>query len=118
MFLPGFLIDIGASPADFDGMAAVALLGRHELDAAVTVLVVVSIHKQRHLLAGLAIAGERPNWVVGPSLDRTEKGFGVRIVVRHPWPEGRRQHAQLFQPGFKRGSAQLCEKPAARRLLK
>lgn len=42
MFLVGFLVDIGALPADFDGLAAVALLGRHELDAAVTVLVIVT----------------------------------------------------------------------------
>ncbi len=105
MFLLGFLVDIGALPADFDGLAAVALLGRHELDAAVTVLVVVPIHEQRHPLAGLAFAGEWPVLVVGPVLDRAEKGFGVRIVVRHSWPGERTQHAQLFQPGFKRGSA-------------
>jgi hypothetical protein len=53
MFLPGFFVDMGALPADFDGMAAAALVRRHELDAAVTLLVVVSIHERRHPLAGL-----------------------------------------------------------------
>ncbi len=41
MFLPGLIVDMGAPPADFYGVAAVVLVRRHELDAAVTVLVVV-----------------------------------------------------------------------------
>lgn len=46
MFLPGLLIDVGAPPAEFRGVAAVALVRRHELDAAVTVLVVEPIHER------------------------------------------------------------------------
>jgi hypothetical protein len=33
IFLPGLLVDMGAKPAGFGGMAAVALVRRHELDA-------------------------------------------------------------------------------------
>ncbi len=41
MFLPGLLVEKGAPPAEFGPMAAVTLVRRHELDAAVTVLLVV-----------------------------------------------------------------------------
>ena len=40
-----------------NGLATVALLGRHVLDAAVAVSVVVPIHKSRHLQARLLHAG-------------------------------------------------------------
>ena len=48
MLLPGFFVDMSALTADFDGMAAVALVGRHELDAAVAVLSVVPVDKAIH----------------------------------------------------------------------
>ncbi len=38
-------IDVGSVSADFDGLAAMALVGRDELDAAVAVLVVVPDHE-------------------------------------------------------------------------
>jgi len=103
MFLPGLLVDLGTPLADFDGMAAMALLGRHELDAAVTVLVVIPIHERRHPLAGFRLAAKWPAWVAGPVLDRTKQGFRVGIVVRNPWPGERAQHPQLLQPGLERG---------------
>ncbi len=56
MGLTGFLVDIGAH-ADCRGGTAVVLMGRHELDAAVPVALVVPIHNRRHLLAGLVFAG-------------------------------------------------------------
>ncbi len=87
---------MGSLPGDLDGLAAMALLGRHELDAAVTVLVCVPIHEQRHPLAGLVSDGERPILVVGPLLDRTEQGYRVGIVVRNQWSRERAQYPQLF----------------------
>ena len=38
-------IDVGTMPAEVYGLATVALVGRHELDAAVAVSVLVPIHK-------------------------------------------------------------------------
>ena len=38
-------IDVGTMPAEVNGLATVALVGRHELDAAVVVPVVVPVHK-------------------------------------------------------------------------
>jgi len=81
MFLRGVSVDMGSLSADFDGKSAVALLGGNELDAAVTVLVVIPIHKWRHPFLGLVFAGERPVWVVGPVLARAEQGFGIGIIV-------------------------------------
>jgi hypothetical protein len=47
-------------------LASMALIGRHEPDAAVAVLVVVPIHKCRHPGAGLLDALEWPAGVVRP----------------------------------------------------
>lgn len=97
MFLPGLLIDMGAPPAEFRGVAAVALVRRHELDAAVTVLVVVPIHERHHPFTGLCLSGERPVWVVRLVFDRAEQGFRVGIVIRHPWPGERTQQPARCQ---------------------
>jgi hypothetical protein len=83
MFLLGFVVDIGALQTDFDRMAVMVLLGRHELDASVTLLVVVPSHERRHPLAGLVFAGERPVWVFGSVLDLTDQRSQVAIVVTH-----------------------------------
>ena len=56
------------------------LMGRHEFDGAVPVSVVVPVHKQRHPLTGLVLAGKGPAGVVGPVFDRTDQGFRVSII--------------------------------------
>jgi hypothetical protein len=84
MPLPGLLVDDTPVPADLLGLAAVALVGRHELDAAVTMPVVVPVDERGHPQAGFLNAGEWPTWVVRPVLRRSEQRFGVRVVVRHP----------------------------------
>jgi len=68
MLLTGFLVKVGALPADRGGGTAVALVGCDEFDAAVTVPVVVPIHEGHRPFTGLVFAGERPTWVVGPVL--------------------------------------------------
>ena len=63
--------------ADLHSLATVALVGRHEFDRAVVVPVVVPVHKQRHPLAGLVLAGKGP------------AGFGRAwtgaLSCRFPW---------------------------------
>ena len=46
-------------PTDLQGLTDVPLLGRHELDPAVAVPVVVPIRKRRHPLAGLTLVRKR-----------------------------------------------------------
>jgi len=45
MGLASLFVDLGALPADCDGGTAVTLVRRYEFDAAVTVAVVVPVHK-------------------------------------------------------------------------
>ena len=71
--LAGFLVDMGALKADGDGGTAVTLVRRDEFDAAVTVAVVVPVHKSRYPLACLRLAGEWPAGVIGPELDCAEQ---------------------------------------------
>jgi len=96
--LAGGLVDLGSLLADCGGGSTVVLVGRHELDAAVAVPVVVPIEKGRHPFAGLVFAGEWPSGVVGPVLDRSEQGFRVGVVVGDPWPGEGSQHPHLLQP--------------------
>jgi hypothetical protein len=51
----------------------VTLVRRDEFDAAVTVAVVVPVHKSRYPLACLRLAGEWPAGVLGPELDCAEQ---------------------------------------------
>ena len=88
--------------ADLYGLPAVALVGRHELDAAVAVPVVVPVHKRGHPLTGLVLAGEWSPWVVRPVFCRSEQRFGVGVVIGHPWPREGSEHAQLLQPALQR----------------
>ena len=69
------LVDIGSLLADCVGSPAMTLMGRHEFDGAVAVPVVVPVHKGRHPIAGLVLAGKGPAGVVGPVFDRSEQGF-------------------------------------------
>lgn len=70
---------------DLHGLATVALLRRDELDR------------------------EWPARVVGPVIRSPEQGFGVGVVVRHPWPGEGSDYSQLLQPAFERGSTQHFE---------
>ena len=69
------LVDLGSLLANCLGCSAVALMWRHELDAAVAVPVVVPIHKCSYPFAGLVLAGKGPAGVVRPILERSEQGF-------------------------------------------
>jgi hypothetical protein len=75
MLLAGLLIDAGTVTADFESLAAVALVGRHEFDAAVAMLVVVPVHERRFPMAGHLPTGERPAGVIRPVLRCLEQGF-------------------------------------------
>ena len=65
MPLRGLVVNIGTAMAYFNGLAAMALMGSHEFDAAVTVPVVVPVDGRHHPSAGLAFAAKRPAGVVG-----------------------------------------------------
>ncbi len=62
--MAGLFIDDSAVAADLYGLTAVTLLGRHEFDAAVAVLVVVPVDERCHPLTGLILAGERLTRVI------------------------------------------------------
>jgi hypothetical protein len=51
----------------------VALVGLHELDAAVAVPMVVPVDKRRHPLTSGLLAGEWAAWVVWPVFRRPEQ---------------------------------------------
>ena len=71
--LASLFVDLGALPADCDGGIAVTLVRRYEFDAAMTVAVVVPVHKSRYPLACLRLAGERPARVIRSILGCTEQ---------------------------------------------
>jgi hypothetical protein len=81
MALAGLFIDDSAVAAYLYGLTAVTLLGRHEFDAAVAVLVVVPVDERCHPLKGLDLAGERLTGVIRSILHRPEQGFRVWVVV-------------------------------------
>ena len=64
MGLASFFVELGALPADCNGGTAVTLVRRDELDTAVTMTVVVPVHKSGYPLACLRLAGERPAGVI------------------------------------------------------
>jgi hypothetical protein len=68
MVLSGLFVDASAVTAELYSLNVVALVRRHELDAAVAVPVVVTVHKSHHPLARSLLADEWPDWVVGPVL--------------------------------------------------
>ena len=96
--LASLFVDLGALPADCDGGTAVTLVRRYELDAAVTVAVVVPVHKSRYPLASLLLAGERSAGVIRSILGCAKQGFRIGIVVADPWPGEGSQHTQLLKP--------------------
>jgi hypothetical protein len=95
--LASLLVDDSAVTTDLDGLTAVTLLRRHELDAAVVVPMVVPIDKRRDPLAGLVLAGKWPSRVIRPVLRCAKQRFGVGVVIADARPRERSQHAQLFQ---------------------
>ncbi len=105
MALAGLFVDDSAVPANPHGLANVALLGRHEFDAAVAVLVVVPVDKRCNPLTGLVLPGEWLTRVIRPILHRPEQGFRVRIVLADARPGERREHAQFLQATLQRGGA-------------
>ena len=71
--------------ADLNRITVVTLDGRHELDAAVAVLVVVPVDERHHPLTGLVFGGKWLAGVFRPILHRPEQRFRVRVVVGDPW---------------------------------
>jgi len=77
----GFLIDLGTLFANGYGRSAVSLNGCHELDAAVTVPVVVPVGERGDPRTGLLFGCKRLAGVIRSIFDRPEQGFRVRVVV-------------------------------------
>ena len=100
------LVDLFSLLANSLGGSTVALAGRHEFDLAVVVPVVVPVHKQRHPLTGLVLAGKGPAWVIRPVFDRTEQGFRARAVIGDPRPgEGMAAKSDIFPESHRLGGA-------------
>lgn len=72
MQLTDLVVNFGTALAAFNGLAAMALVGRHEFDAALAVLVVVPVDKRHHPSAGLACVAKRPVGVFVSVLDCSE----------------------------------------------
>jgi hypothetical protein len=66
--LTRLFVDDSAVPADLYELTAVTLLGRHEFDAAVTVLVVIPVDERRDPLARLLFGSKRLAGLIGPIL--------------------------------------------------
>ncbi len=58
--------------ADLNSLTAMPLLRHNKFDAAMAVLVVVSINKRRNPLAGFFFAAERPVGIVRPVFNSAE----------------------------------------------
>ena len=103
MALAGSFVDDSAVTADLHGLAIVTLLGRHEFDAAVAVLVVVPVDELGDPLTRLFFGGKWFAGVIRSILHRPEQGFRVRVVIGDPWPREGSEDAQFFQAAFQRG---------------
>ncbi len=82
------------------------LLGRHDFDPAVGVLVVVPDDKRCHALTGLVLAAKRITRVIKPLLHRPEQRFGVRAVVADSCP------GEWGYPGFVEKSIDVTPVPS------
>jgi hypothetical protein len=67
--------------ANLDGLTGVTLLRRHELDAAVAVLVVLPVDERGDPLTGLLFGCKWLAGVIGPIFYCPEKGFGGGVDV-------------------------------------
>ena len=103
MPLTGLFVQLGSLAADRNGLTAVALIGRHEPDAAVAVLVVVPVHECTSPGAGLFHAAEWPSGVVRPVFRGAEQRLRVGVVVADPRSGERPQDTQLLKPALQRG---------------
>ena len=103
MPLTGLFVQLGSLAADRNGLAAMALIGIHEPDAAVAVLVVVPVHECTGPGAGFFHAVEWPPGVVRPVFHGAEQRLRVGVVIADTRPGERPQNAQLLQPGFQGG---------------
>ena len=68
--------------ADLYGLTTVTLDGRHELDPAMAVPMVVPVAECGDPLTGLFLTGERLTRLIRPVLRCAEQRFGVGIVVK------------------------------------
>jgi hypothetical protein len=68
MSLAGLFVDDSPVSADFQGLAAVALVGRHKFDTAVAVTLVVPVDERGNPQAGFLSDGIWPSWVIRPVL--------------------------------------------------
>ena len=62
MQLMGLDVNLGTALADFKGLTAMAMVGRHEFDTAVAVSVVVPVDERGDLLTGLLFGCK---WLAG-----------------------------------------------------
>ena len=58
----GLVVNLGTALADFKGLTAMAMVGRHEFDTAVAVSVVVPVDERGDLLTGLLFGCK---WLAG-----------------------------------------------------
>ena len=103
MSLASLLVDDSAVATDLNRITVVTLDGRHELDAAVAVLVVVPIDERRHPLTGLVFGGKWLAGVIRPILHRPEQRFRVRVVIADARPRERPEYAQFLKTALQRG---------------
>ena len=75
MALAGLFIHDRTVPADLRSLTIVTLLGRHELDAAVPVPVVVPVDERSDLLTGLLFGGKGLAGVIRPIFQCPEQRF-------------------------------------------
>ena len=73
MALAGSFVDDSAVTTDLDGLTAVALMGRHEFDATVAVLVVVPVDELGDPLTRLFFGGKWLAGVIRSILHRPEQ---------------------------------------------
>ena len=96
------LVDDNPVPADLYGLADMAVVGRHGLNAAVAVPVITPIHKQGHPMAGVLRTGKGPTRVVRSLFHCPEHGFGVGVIVGDHWPGEGSEKSLLLQPPLQR----------------
>ncbi len=82
MSCTGLRLELVTACADGHGLATVVRVRRHDLDAALAVLMVGPLQKGRHPQAGLLPCSECPVGVVRMGFVRSEQGFRIGVVIR------------------------------------
>lgn len=103
MALSRLFVDDRAETADHLSFTVVPLVRLHKLYAAVALSLFLPVYKRLNSLPGLFLARECPAWVGMPVLRRPEKGFRVRIVIRHPWSGEGTEYIYRLMTAFHRG---------------